>query len=321
MKRSKTVVTVRSPLWAVFACTALLSACGDGEKQAAATQVVAKVNGSELTVHQVNHVLDQSPELASQGAAGSGQVLERLIDQQLAVDQAMADKLDRDPNVMADLEAARRDVLARDYLQRVTAKITAPTEEDARNYFESKPALFAQRQIFNLDELQLTLSQSQEAQLHELLKSAHGPEAVIRWASDQKIRFAASQAIRPAETLPMNLLDAVSVIQDGQGVVTSDGKGVRVIFVMARSTSPVTFDMAKPAILQALANQRRHDMVQAEIQRLRGRAKIEYMGVFSSKGTAVLSSTPPPSAPAEASARASNAALDQDSLKRGLGIR
>jgi EpsD family peptidyl-prolyl cis-trans isomerase len=321
MKRSKTVVTARSPLWAVFACTVLLSACGDGDKPPAATQVVAKVNGSELTVHQVNHVLEQSPELASQGDAGSRQVLERLIDQQLAVDQATNEKLDRDPAVMSDLEAARRDVLARDYLQRVTAKITPPTEEDARAYYEAKPALFAQRQIFNLDELQFTLSSDQETALHNLLKSAHGPDSIVHWANEQKIRLAASQSIRPAESLPMNLLDAVAAAQDGQGVVSADGKNVRVVFVMGRNTSPVTFDVAKPAILQALANQRRRDMVQAEIQRLRSQAKIEYVGAFAPRVAAALSTANVPSAPASAETQAGRSTLDQESVKRGLGIR
>ena len=94
----------------VLACAALLAACGggDGDKKPA-TQVAAKVNSGEISVHQVNQVLQRQPGLKpEQVQAVSRRVLDGLVDQELAIQQATEQKLDRDPRVVSAIEAAKR---------------------------------------------------------------------------------------------------------------------------------------------------------------------------------------------------------------------
>ena len=91
----------------VLACAALLAACGggDGDKKPA-TQVAAKVNSGEISVHQVNQVLQRQPGLKpEQVQAVSRRVLDGLVDQELAIQQATEQKLDRDPRVVSAIEA------------------------------------------------------------------------------------------------------------------------------------------------------------------------------------------------------------------------
>ena len=94
------------------ALVAGLAGCGKDDKKAA-TQVAATVNSKELSVHQINFLLARSGATATtpeQTAALRKNVLERLIDQQLAVEEALDKKLDRSPDVVMALEAARREV-------------------------------------------------------------------------------------------------------------------------------------------------------------------------------------------------------------------
>ena len=73
---------------------------------------------------QINQVLQRantngaSPEAAK---AMGREVLEKLIDQQLAVDQATEAKLQRSPEVVSQIESARREILARAYLQQLAS--------------------------------------------------------------------------------------------------------------------------------------------------------------------------------------------------------
>ena len=89
-----------------------------------APQVAAKVGTEEISVSQVNQLLRRTSTAGTspQTAQAMGrEVLEKLIDQQLAVEQAKETKLDRSPDVVSQIEAARREILARAYLQQIAA--------------------------------------------------------------------------------------------------------------------------------------------------------------------------------------------------------
>src|SRR6476660_7561843 len=93
-------------LSAVCAAVVLTGCGGKKDKEGTASQTAAKVNKEELTVHQINFVLQQRGLRQDQMEAASHQVLERLIDQELALQKAEESKLDRDPAVQQQVEAA-----------------------------------------------------------------------------------------------------------------------------------------------------------------------------------------------------------------------
>src|SRR5438105_6093677 len=85
---------------------AALGGCGRGGETKAASQVAAKVNSEEITVHQVNNVLARAQNVPpEQAARAKREIVDRLIDQSLAKQQALEKKLDRSPNVVQALEA------------------------------------------------------------------------------------------------------------------------------------------------------------------------------------------------------------------------
>src|SRR5882724_4516486 len=117
--------------------TLMLAACG-AKKEGGATQVAAKVNGDEITVHQINFVLQQQRNLRpDQAEAARHRVLEQLIEQQLAVQNAEKLKLDRDPKTVQALEMARRDILARAYLESVVDRAGKPSADEVKKYFDA----------------------------------------------------------------------------------------------------------------------------------------------------------------------------------------
>ena len=93
-----------------------LAACGSKDNQGVSTQVVAKVGSEEISVHQINQVLRHAGTANASVSAMGREVLEKLIDQQLAINEATESKLNRSPQVIAEIEAARREVLAKAYI-------------------------------------------------------------------------------------------------------------------------------------------------------------------------------------------------------------
>src|SRR5438445_12714006 len=74
---------------AVAALVLVLAGCGDKKKDKPASQTAVKVNKEEITVHQINFVLQQQRGLApEQAASASKAVLEPLVDQELALQKA-----------------------------------------------------------------------------------------------------------------------------------------------------------------------------------------------------------------------------------------
>jgi len=79
---------VRRTLSIVLVAVAL-AACGKGEDKKASTQTVAKVDGTEITMHEVNLLLKGVPNVNQDNApAVRKQVLDKLIDQQILVEKA-----------------------------------------------------------------------------------------------------------------------------------------------------------------------------------------------------------------------------------------
>lgn len=131
----------------------VLAGCGDKDEKTA-TQVAAQVNGEEITVHQINFAMQRMSNVAPEQAKETSiQVLKGLVDKQLLVQQALEDKLDRDPQVAQALEEGRRQLLANAYVERLTANAAKPTDTEIQNYYDKNPALFSQRRIYKLQEL------------------------------------------------------------------------------------------------------------------------------------------------------------------------
>ena len=324
--------TLRSmALLPVVVAAALAAGCGDkSSSEGKATQAAARVDGSEITVHQINQVLERQQGLKpEQAEAASHQVLESLIDQQLAVAKAEEQKLDRDPQVVQMLEATRRSILARTYLEKAAAAgAGTPTTEEIRKYYDEKPALFSQRKVYALQEFTVPATKEQSQALMEQLKATRGPAQFVEVLKASGIKFNANQITQAAEGLPLGIIDPLSKVSDGEALYITGNDGFKALLVVASRSQPVAFEQAKPAIEQYLTAERRRDFAVKEMKALRTAAKVEYLGKFvnkpaSSVAPAVASApeTAEPVAAASAPAATEPSAsggLDAAAMNKGL---
>ncbi len=302
------------------ACAALLLAGCGGDKDKA-SQTAAKVNKEEITVHEINFVLQRQQGLKpEQAEAASHQVLERLIDQQLAVQKAQDLKLDRDPRVVQQIEMAKNDIIARFYVEHVGEGVTKPSPEEISKYYDEKPALFKDRRIFSLQEIGIEASPDKFDAIREKLNAAKGLPEFIEYLKANNIRFNGNQAVRAAEQLPLASLDAIARMKDGDSVINRSPNGLAVLYLAGSRSQPVTLEQARPAIEAFLLNQRRTDAVQKDIKALRDAAKIEYVGKFAEAAASAPAAAAPVAAPAPVSAPASSA-LDADAISKGLNLK
>lgn len=320
------IKTLRIALLAPFAAALLaLVACGGGESggDKKSTQVAAKVNSDEITVHQVNGALPRlnnpTPE---QTKAASKQVLDRLVDQQLLIQKAMEAKLDRDPQVMTAIENSKREILARAYLERAMAATAKPKPEEIKDFYGKHPELFSERRIYQLQEVALQVKPDQSAALRDALKGMKTLNDVVAYAKANNIPAAVNNSVRAAEQLPMEFAARIHAMKDGE-IVAVPGKGGLAVVQIARSQSqPLTEDKATPFIEQFLQNKARMELAQNEIKTLRGAAKVEYLGDFA-KPAGETPEAPPaaeaaPSAVEQAGQTPAPSSDSQEFIEKGL---
>ncbi len=190
---------VRTTAVLIAAAAVLLAGCSDKKKDKVASQTAARVNKEDITVHQINHVLQAQRGLPPDQAASAGkQALERLIDQELTVQKASEQKIDRDPKVLAQIDAARRDIISRAYMERIGAGAPRPSAEEITKYYESNPALFKERRIYNLQEIVIEAPPEQMSDLQARLQAAKDINEFLTYLKTNQIKYGANQAVRPA---------------------------------------------------------------------------------------------------------------------------
>lgn len=258
-----------------------LSSCGKADVKKAASQIAAKVNGEEISVHQINNVIARSneypPEQARQAAA---QVLERIIDEELLVQRALKARLHRDPQVMQAIEDAKRQILARAYIERTVSPGPAESQEEIRKFYKENPALFERRRIYRVQELLMVAPQEKFDALKAAVSGAKSFNEVSEWLKARQLPFQVEISSRPAEQIPLNVLAQLFQMREGQITVFPTPRGISVMQLLQSTETPLSEQRAAPIIERFISSRKRLEAARAEVGKLREQAKIEYVGEF-----------------------------------------
>ncbi len=283
----------RSVLCLLGAGVVLLAGCGGGERKSD-TQIAATVNKGEISVHQVQTVLQRQPRLTAADAGGTAtaRVLEGLIDQELAAQAARNASLEKDPRVVQSLEAARRELLALAWQESIAAKASNPSSDEIDRYYEAHPELFAQRRLYILQETSLEGTPEQLGGLPAKVAQAQSADDVAALLQQAGVRSSARAIAMAAEDLPQKLLEPLSRLEPGRSGYFAQGSTVRIYTVLEAHKAPVERRLALNAIGAYLAKDRRNEAVSQAMKELRGKAKIEYLGGFAKGGENAASAAP-----------------------------
>ena len=267
----------------------ILCACDQnntGPKTASASQVAAKVDGDEISIHQVNDMLERTKMKADDEATAKlmrKQILDRLVDQQLLVQKAVSEKLDRTPDVQMALDAARREVLATAYLKQFSGRKVKPDDAMIKKYYDEHPPLFSRRRVFILQEINFNNSKV-PAEAHSVIKAiveAGKPiDETIKALRARGIEFSQSEAQRASEQITIELLPALYTRQPGQGLFVPTSPATSLLYVKSFDEVPLPEADAWPRISRFLENQNVTQQLTSVVSGLRAKAKIDYFGDF-----------------------------------------
>jgi EpsD family peptidyl-prolyl cis-trans isomerase len=275
------LVVLAPPLVALSGCTK-----SPAERP---TQVVARVNGTEISALQVQRAMKALRGEAT-ADADRQQVVDKLIDRELAVQQALARKLDQQPEVMLRLEELRRELLAGALAERIAASLPRPTAEAVRAFYAGHPELFAQRRIYRLRELVLPAPSPQLAEAKDRLARRQPQDEIVRWLARENARYSQQDVLRAAEQVPLEALGKLHRATEGETAIFEAPRAIYVYQVLGTQSAPMDFAAAKPLIVEHLARQDGERAMAAELRQLRAAGQIEKVGPAVASGPAAARS-------------------------------
>jgi len=292
--------------------TVMLIACSDQENKPS-SQVAANVNDREITVHQVNNQLARSGYNGEvEVRQASRKILDSLIDQELLFEEALKNKLDRDPKVMQAVEDAKQQIIARAYIERMVYSRETATSEEVRDFFNKHPELFAKRKIFEFHTFIIAKDKFTEALKMGLDRSKTADET-IKILNAQAIGYKEEKMHAPAEQVPLDLLHTIADIKTGDIIPLVQENQVAIMQLEHASDEPVDDKQAQAPILQHLAQTKNKQLLADKLKQLRASSQITYLGSFAEETTDTSAILKP--------AKEASPVLDppaNDYMKRGL---
>lgn len=269
---SRAVLRHRAAATLVLTATLALTACGNKEPKAG--QALASVNGSEITVLQLNEEL-QRAGATGQPEAVRKQLLESLIDRQLLQNEAAKEKLDRDPKVMQAIERAKAMIIAQAYLQKRIGNQAKPTSAEIEEYFNQHPEFFTSRKQFDMRQL-VVASKDVTEPLKSLMDSTRSLDDVAGWLDANRVKYGRTQVSRTSADMPPELSSKLLTMPKGQLFIIREGERSLLMQIADIKESPATLDNSVAQIEQFLINKRNKEAAETELKRLRADAKIDY---------------------------------------------
>jgi len=269
----------------------LLAGC-NGRGSHESSQVVATVNDHDLTALQLSQALQATG--AEENPQATRKALAALIDEELLVQQATKNELDRDPAIVQAMEHDRRHLLAQAYAERMVYPKDTVSLGEMEEYYRDHPALFAYRRLYRL-----TVFAVQDSDMSGLLaadlEKTHSEDDVRAALQRHEIKFETQPLSSSAEELPLDKVDEFARAKAGDLLIggQSDGKTL-LMSVVAVEERPLSFEHAKPMITQYLMTVRNARAADEYLKKLKETAKIAYAARYAAQMQGPLRSATQP---------------------------
>jgi peptidyl-prolyl cis-trans isomerase C len=245
-------------------------------------QVVAVVNGDEITLSDLNGEIKASAASASGTPEAIREAaLQRLIDRKVLVQEAKKRGIEKQPDYLQGERRARDEVLINLFAQQVTQNIPVPGPTEADAYIAAHPERFAQRTVYKLDQIQFA-APADRGKL-KALEAAHDMAAVEAVLNQMNLKFMREPAAMDSFSTPPELIERVLALPAGEPFVIAGGPVIYVSVVTEKQAIPLVGEEARAAAARLLRETSISTAAQNQVKQARATAKIDYQPGFAPK--------------------------------------
>lgn len=263
---------------ALTSLTLLMTGC----QKKAEGQVVAIVNGEEITLTELNaEIAELNVPASADKTAVRSQVLQRMVDRRLLVQAAKEAGLDRDPQYLTQQRRMEEQLLVSMYGKKTMDSIRVPDTTAIDKYVTSHPTVFADRKRFKLDQLQIDMP-ADPSRLKDL-ESAHSLAEVATRLTAMGIAFQRGTGTLDSAGVAPEMMQRLQALPPGEPfIVPRDGKLV-INAISSVETVNVSPEQARPIAAQAIRNEELNKVGEQRLKEAKAKAKIEYQPGYEVK--------------------------------------
>jgi peptidyl-prolyl cis-trans isomerase C len=245
-------------------------------------QVLVKIGNDTITRGDAQRRLEQLPEQVRGSYTtpdGRQQLLDRMIEEKVWLEKASKEGVPSRPDVQQQLEQTRRDLIIRTYLNEVMSSNPAPTDSEAKVYYDAHIAEYKLPATITLRHIQ-SKTQTESKKVLSLAKApgADFAKLAAKYSADTLTKASGgnlgtvtregmfgSLGAQPA------LAESAFTIAEGKiGGPYKSSKGwhvLKVETVHPETTRP--FEQVRPIIMRQLSSQRAADYYKSQLDRAR----------------------------------------------------
>jgi EpsD family peptidyl-prolyl cis-trans isomerase len=273
---------------ALMAGSALLvSGCGDkeGGGDLEKGQVVATVNGKDITVHELNTELQGAnlpqnitPEQRKQVEQ---QALQQVVNRRILADIARERGLDKTPMFLLQERRAEEGILVQMLQRQMSSAVKQPPQTEVATFMAQNPDLFAERKIFTVDQIQFQTPRDPNIlRKYQPLKTMAEVEAMLKADGLQYRRAPAQLDVARAnpelvtQVLKMNRED-IFIIPAGQVMVANKITDTKV--------QPLTGNEAQQLAAGMLQQRKFNDLIKTDLEPKvkKAESEVKYQAGFA----------------------------------------
>ena len=264
---------------APLACVALVACHIPGTKEKApAGQVVATVDGEEITVAELRAEMSNAPAQPNAAAAKALEkaALNEIVARKLMAHAAHDQGLDKSPQFAMMKERANQTLLAQALQRKLASSVLTASRADAETFVAAHPTMFAERKILTLDQLRMPRPKTQ-ADLNDFAPLHTMPE-IEALLTKKGIPFQKSvQTIDTLQTDPATI-EKLMKLPPGEPFMIPAGDAIAINQIKDAKPNPLTGEEAVKVAMVAVKNQKTQQAVARGVNNLitANEAKIQY---------------------------------------------
>jgi EpsD family peptidyl-prolyl cis-trans isomerase len=273
----------------LIALTSLSLALAGCQKKAEG-QVVAVVNGEEITLNELNgEIADLNLPAAADKTKVRAQVLEQMVNRRLLAQSAKDAGLDRDPTYINQERRLKEQLLVQMYGKKAFDTVAVPDATKVDQYIATHPNLFAGRVRYRLD--QILFDQPADTKSLQPLAGLHTMNDIAGWLNQKGIKFQRGGGAMDSATVPPETMARIRALPTGEPFIVPQSGKIVVSVITGSEPVVLTPEQARPLATQVMRQEELTKIGQDRLKEAKTKAKVEYQSGYE-----------PPKAPAAAGA-------------------